>query len=93
MTTTTGTVATISSAKNISAKDISAKNSLGVFAECPHCHSPIQHGFQICGDCGHPVSAAEQQMLRNLLKKSVAIHFTIFVVAMAIGLSVFNRFF
>lgn len=74
------------------ATTIAARNSLGVFAECPHCHASIRHGFQVCGNCGHPVSAQEQQALRNLLKKSVAIHFTIFVVALAIGLAVFNRF-
>ncbi len=46
---------------------IAAKNSLGVFAECPHCHGSIQHGFQICQHCGHAVSAEQQQALRQTL--------------------------
>jgi hypothetical protein len=65
---------------------IAAKNSLGVFAECPHCHHSIQHGFQSCGHCGHTVSAAEQQALRNTLKKNVALNFLVFVVALSVVL-------
>lgn len=61
--------------------NIAAKNSLGVFAECPRCHSSIQHGFQVCGSCGYTVSAEDQQALRNSLKKNVSRHFLIFVVA------------
>ena len=71
--------------------NIAAKNSLGVFAECPRCHCAIQHGFQVCGSCGHTVSAQEQQALRNRLKRNVAVHFMVFVVSLAVGLAVFNR--
>lgn len=63
---------------------IAAHNSLGVFAECPHCHHSIQHGFQVCAHCGHTVSAAEQQALRNLLKKNVALNFLVFVAALSV---------
>jgi hypothetical protein len=65
---------------------IAAKNSLGVFAECPHCHHSIQHGFQVCGHCGFTVSAEEQQALRNLLKKNVAVNFLVFVVVLGVVL-------
>jgi predicted nucleic acid-binding Zn ribbon protein len=51
---------------------IEAKGSKGVFAECPNCHASISHGFQVCQKCGHTVSAAEQQELRNSLKKNFA---------------------
>ncbi len=70
---------------------IAAKNSLGVFAECPRCHCAIQHGFQVCGSCGYTVSAAEQQALRNMLKRNVARHFLVFVVLMGIGLAAAYR--
>ena len=71
--------------------NIAAKNGLGVFAECPHCHHAMQHGFQVCGTCGHTVSAGEQQALRNLLKRNVARHFLVFVVAIGAGLAVAYR--
>lgn len=71
--------------------NIAAKHSLGVFAECPHCHSSIQHGFQVCASCGHTVSAEEQQALRNLLKRNVVRHFLVFVVAIGAGLAVAYR--
>jgi methionyl-tRNA synthetase len=66
--------------------NIAAKDSLGVFAECPRCHSSMQHGFQVCSSCGHTVSAEEQQALRNMLKKNVTRHFFIFVVALSVVL-------
>ena len=65
---------------------IAAKHSLGVFAECPMCHHSIQHGFQVCGHCGHTVSAEQQQALRNLLKKNVAVNFLVFVVVLSVVL-------
>jgi methionyl-tRNA synthetase len=71
--------------------NIAARNSLGVFAECPHCHSSIQHGFQVCGSCGHTVSAEEQQALRNMLKRNVARHFAILVLAIGATLAVAYR--
>ncbi|HSB94922.1 MAG TPA: hypothetical protein VLC91_00625 [Spongiibacteraceae bacterium] len=63
---------------------IAAKNSLGVFAECPRCHHALQHGFQVCTNCGHTVSAAEQQALRNTLKKNVSLNFLLFVATLSI---------
>jgi methionyl-tRNA synthetase len=73
--------------------NIAAKNSLGVFAECPHCHCAMQHGFQVCGSCGHTVTAEEQQALRNMLKRNVARHFLVFVALMGVGLVVAYRLF
>ena len=49
---------------------IAAKNSLGVFAECPQCHHGITHGFQVCQHCGHRVTAVQQQALRRTLAKN-----------------------
>ncbi len=49
--------------------NIAAEDSLGVFAECPQCHRSIQHGFQVCGHCGHRVTADQQQVLRENLGK------------------------
>lgn len=80
-------------AKTIAAKTIAAKNSLGVFAQCPRCHSSIQHGFQVCGSCGYTVSALQQQALRNLLKKNVARHFLVFLVLMGASLWAIHRLF
>jgi predicted nucleic acid-binding Zn ribbon protein len=65
---------------------IAAKDSLGVFAECPHCHHSLQHGFQVCTHCGDTVSAEEQQALRNQLKKNVALSFLVFVVVLSVVL-------
>lgn len=64
--------------------NIAAKNSLGVFAECPRCHCAIQHGFQICGSCGYTVSAEQQQALRNMLKKNVSRQFFVFVISLGL---------
>jgi len=72
---------------------IAAKHSLGVFAECPHCHRSIQHGFQICGSCGHTVSAAEQQALRDTLKKHVSLNFLIFIAALSIIFAGIHKFY
>lgn len=52
--------------------NISAQGSSGMFAECPHCHASIPHGFQVCNQCGYTVSAKEQQEVRNILKKNFA---------------------
>lgn len=71
--------------------DIAAKNSLGVFAECPHCHHAMQHGFQVCDHCGHTVSAREQQALRNQLKRHVARHFAMLVLVIGACLMVAYR--
>ncbi len=51
--------------------NISAKESRGVFAECPKCHSFISHGFQVCQTCGYAVSAKEQAGLQKLLAKNI----------------------
>jgi uncharacterized paraquat-inducible protein A len=72
---------------------IAAKNSLGVFAECPHCHHSMQHGFQVCGHCGFTVSAEQQQALRNVLKKNVAVSFLIFVAALSIIFASIYKYF
>ena len=52
---------------------IAAKGSSGVFAECPHCHASIMHGFQLCSKCGRAVDAEQQQELRTTLGKNFAI--------------------
>ncbi len=55
---------------------IEAKNSNSVYAECPKCHSTITHGFQMCSNCGHMVSASEQVELRRGLRNNVIKFFT-----------------
>jgi uncharacterized protein (DUF983 family) len=52
---------------------IAAKESAGIFAECPKCHSSIGHGFQVCQSCGYTVSAKEQVGLQKLLAKNVVL--------------------
>ena len=57
---------------------IEAKGSHGIFAECPNCHHSIPHGFQVCQECGHIISASEQAAmqvlwLKTLLKSVVVI--------------------
>ena len=45
--------------------------SKGVWAKCPQCNHAILHGFQVCDQCGHALSAREQQSVRNTLKLNV----------------------
>lgn len=66
--------------------NIAARDSHGVLAECPQCHSSIAHGFQVCANCGHTVSADQQQALRNTLKRNVSRQFLVFVVALGVVL-------
>jgi uncharacterized paraquat-inducible protein A len=68
---------------------IAAKGSSGVFAECPHCHASIRHGFQVCQHCGATVSAQQQSALQRLLAKNVltfaAVALTVFAGALYVA--------
>jgi len=51
---------------------IEAKGSFGLYAECPHCHHSIRHGFQVCQECGHTVTAEQQKAMQILWLKNLA---------------------
>ena len=63
---------------------IEAGNSNSVHAECPKCHSPIMHGFQVCSNCGHMVSAKEQAELAKGLRNNDVKFFSITAVVASI---------
>jgi len=64
---------------------IEAKGSFGLYAECPHCHHSIRHGFQVCQGCGHTVTAEEQKAMQLLWLKNLAKFFTIGLALFAVA--------
>lgn len=72
---------------------IAAQDSLGVYGECPNCHASISHGFQVCANCGHAVSADEQQELQTSVWKSVASYFSVATASIVIVLYFSYKYF
>ncbi|MGR6874107.1 hypothetical protein ACU6U9_17775 [Pseudomonas sp. HK3] len=69
---------------------IKSKDDMGVCAECPNCHAVIMHGFQVCQECGHLVSAEDQQTLKDSLKNNVVSFMIVAVFCIALIIYVAN---
>ena len=70
---------------------IEAKGSFGLYAECPHCHHSMRHGFQVCQECGHTVTAEEQKAMQILWLKNLGKFFIMGLVVFSAAFYLLTR--